>query len=259
MKASERQAAYDLVARLASLDEAQGLSKERSVLLLWYLRGVVGIEDLEAYDYICDGDDDGGVDGLYLEDRQTDDDIDTLYVYQSYFTEKPSDIGPTKLQRLISVASNFKSAGALAALLADDIEPALRRLIQEFELPQKLAEGAYDEGRLKLRLVLVTTGLLNKRAQDLVNATNAAEGKGYLTVYDLTRLSGFAAVVAAPGAEVEELEIISPRDERLVVVGGRGTNRVAILPVSGTDIANWDGLETRELFALNVRGELRRN
>ena len=58
---------YDLLKRLASTDEAGGLAKERSVLLLWFLRNVVGLDDLDAYEYVCDGNLDAGIDGLFLE------------------------------------------------------------------------------------------------------------------------------------------------------------------------------------------------
>jgi hypothetical protein len=95
-EAAEHKEAYELVTGLASLEEAQGLEKERAVLLLWFLRSVVGLEDLDAYDFICDGDDDGGIDALYLEEKQGDDDIETLVIYQSYFSEKPSEVGPTQ-------------------------------------------------------------------------------------------------------------------------------------------------------------------
>jgi len=259
MKETERKSAYGLVAKLASLDEAQGLAKERSVLLLWFLRSVVGLEDLDAYDFICDGDGDAGVDGLYLEEKQGEDDVDTLVIYQSYFPTKPSDVGPTKLQRLIAVASHFKSSGALANLLNDQIEAALRRLIGDFGLVQKLAAGAYDDGSLRIRLVLVTSGLLGKQAKELTEATNAAEGQSYLTVYDLPRLARLAAVVTAPDSKVAELTIDAPKAERLILPTGHGNNRVAVLPVRAKDIAAWDGLESRELFALNVRGELKKN
>jgi hypothetical protein len=152
MTKAERKRAYDLVTDLASLDEASGLGKDRAVLLLWFLRGVVGLEELDAYDYICDGADDEGVDALYLEERQGDDDVETLVIYQSYFTESPKDIGPKKLERLLAIANNFKTVGALTALLDGTVEPALRRLIAEFDLVKKLQRGDVTKRRLRIRL-----------------------------------------------------------------------------------------------------------
>ena len=107
------QADYELLAGLASTDEAGGLAKERSVLLLWFLRNVVGLDDLDAYEFVCGGDDDGGVDGLYMEPSTGDEDHETLVVYQSKYTTGPSKVGPTAFDRLVATASHFKDATSL--------------------------------------------------------------------------------------------------------------------------------------------------
>ena len=56
--------AYALLKRLANTAEAGGLAQPRAVLLLWFLRNVVGIDDLDAYEYVCDSPLDEGIDGL---------------------------------------------------------------------------------------------------------------------------------------------------------------------------------------------------
>jgi AIPR protein len=259
MKKQERQQAYDLISDLASLDEASGLAKERAVLLLWFLRNVVGLDEFDAFDYICDGDDDGGIDALYLEEGQAEDDVETLVIFQSYFPEGPKDVGPNKLDKLITASNHFKTEAALRGFLAGDLEPALRRLIAEFGLLDKLAQGRFADGRLRIRLVYVTMGVLNQRAIQSRDSTNEAEGKGYLSSYDLPRLADIAAVVAAPDSEVDELVINCKSDERLIVQDDDGGNRVVVVPVKASSIVEWDGIEDRKLFALNVRGELRRN
>lgn len=255
-----RRQAYRSVSELASLEEASALTKDRSVLLLWFLRNAVGLEEFDAYDYICDGDDDAGVDALYLEERQGDEDVESLVVYQSYFTTSPKEIGPGKLNELLAAASTFKTEGALTALLDGKVEAPLRRLIARYRLVEKLARGDLTSRCLRLRLVLVTTGILNAAARRRIAAVNAAEGDdSYLTVYDLERLHRLAAVVAAPESHVARLVIRVPRRERLVLTSGGNGNRVAIVPVKASEIAQWNGVEDRKLFALNVRGELKRN
>lgn len=259
MKEDERKAAFELVSGLASLDEATGLKKERAVLLLWFLRNVFGLDEFDAFDFICDGDDDGGIDALYLEEAQGEDDIETLVIFQSYYPETPKNTGAAKLERLIAAANHFKSKAAITALLAQDLEPALRRLIENFGVVDKLSEGRLNDGRLRVRLVFVTTGVLTAPAKAAVNALNEVEGRGYLSTYDLPRLAGIAEVVAAPDSEVETILIRCTKASILVrPPDGRG-NRVAVVAVPAEAIAEWDGIEERKLFALNVRGELRRN
>ncbi len=252
-----RQADYALVSGLASTAEAGGLAKERSVLLLWFLRNVVGIDDLDAYEFVCDGDDDGGVDALYLEQSTGDEDHETLVVYQSKYTQGPTGVGPNAFGRLLSIASQFKTATALQSFLAGQVEPKLRDLIARFELHHKLEDGHYNEGRLRIRLALVTTGALNAQAEQLVEATNQAERAGYLTVYDLRRLGPLARAVAAPTARHGTIEVPCTPAERVVV--GSSPSRVAMAAVRAEDLVGWPGIDDRTLFELNVRRELRRN
>ena len=261
MTEAARKKAYELIKGQASLQEAGALKKDRAVLLLWYLRNVLGLDDLTAYDYVCDGSADEGVDGLYLERRQDEDDPETLVLYQSYYTEKPKDIGPSKLQRLISTAAHFKDAASLKTLVSDpSTEPALKRLIAGFELVPKLQDGELEKGRLRLRLVLITTGVLNAEARRLIASTNKAEGTGYLTVYDLPRVAEIAEVVAAPTSAVASVNVNVPVSDRLVISPAPdSTNRVLVAAVAATDIVTWDGLDSRKLFALNVRRELKKN
>jgi hypothetical protein len=253
----DKQADYDLVSGMANIDEAGGLAKERSVLLLWFLRNVVGIDDLEAYEFVCDGDDDGGVDALYLEPSTGDEEHETLVVYQSKYTQAPTTVGPNAFNRLLAIASQFKTPAALRSFLDGQVEPKLRDLISRFDLVRKLEEGRHADGRLRVRLVLVTTGILNTKAEQLVGATNHAEGPGYLSVYDLRRLGPLARAVAAPTAHPGSINVPCTPTERLVV--GTPPGRVAMVAVKAEDIVAWPGIDDRSLFELNVRRELRRN
>jgi hypothetical protein len=197
---------YDLLAALATLDEAGGLAKERSVLLLWFLRNVVGVDDLDAYEFICDGDEDNGVDALYLEPASGDDDHETLVIYQSKYTEGPTNVGPSSMTGLISTAAHFSTVESLEALLQGRVEVKLRHLIQRFDLVRKLRAGAYTDGKLRIRIALITSGVLNAGAKRLVDSTNASQRPGYLTVHDLNRLGPLAQAVATPTITTADIE-----------------------------------------------------
>ena len=132
---------YELVAKLATTDEAGGLAKERSVLLLWFLRNIVGLDDLDAYEFVCDGDADGGIDGLRLEPSTGDEDHETLVIYQSKYTEKPNQVGPASLDALPGRADRFKSADALKEFLAEGVEEKLEALIKNLRWLRSLKKG----------------------------------------------------------------------------------------------------------------------
>jgi hypothetical protein len=248
---------YALVSGLASTDEAGGLAKERSVLLLWFLRNVVGLDDLDAYEFVCDGDADGGVDGMYLEASAGDEDHETLVIYQSKYTNGPTQVGPSAFDRLLATASHFKHVNSLDTFLAGRVEPKLRALIKRFDLRRKLRDGAYTNAKLRIRLVLVTTGTLTTDAINVVEATNRAERPGYLTVYDLNRLGSLARAVAAPTAAAGTIDVPCMATDRCVV--GTAPNRVAIAAIKAEDIVKWPGIDDRSIFELNVRREVPRN
>ena len=252
-----KQEYYDALSGLAVTAEAGGLAKERAVLLLWFFRNVVGVDDLDAYEYVCDGDDDGGVDALFLEPSSGDDNFETLVIYQSKYTEGPTQVGETAIDRLVSIASKFKTEAGLREFLNGRVEDRLRSLVTEFRLVSKLAEGRYSDGRLRVRLVLVTSGVLNTNAKRLVEATNAANASGYLTVNDLNRLGPLAVATTTPQKRHGRIEVPCPKSERFVV--GAAPNRVAVAAVRATDIVQWPGIDDRTLFDLNVRREIRMN
>ena len=249
---------YQLIKDLARTEEAGSLAKERAVLLLWFLRNSVGIDDLDAYDFVCDGDRDKGVDGLFLEQAPGDEDYETLVVYQSKFTERPSAVKPNDIKNLVATANHFRDGASISALRLAKIEPRLRALIEEFELEAKAKAGGIATGKLRLRLVLVTTGYLSADAQLEVNAANNAQYPGYLTVHDIDRLGPLARAVTSPKLLQKTIAVHVHKSSVLTVATGPN-QRVAILPVPAAEIVKWDGIQDRSLFELNVRRQLRPN
>ena len=121
---------YQAITEQATIAEAGGLAKEQSVLLLWFLRNVVGVGELEAYDHVCDGDNDKGIDGLFLEIGDGEGGDDTLVVFQSKYTESPnSKVGPTDVDKLAGAANAFTNLATLEELMRSGAEQSLLELI----------------------------------------------------------------------------------------------------------------------------------
>jgi hypothetical protein len=246
---------YETIEQQATLAEAGGLAKERSVLLLWFMRNVVGIGELEAYDYVCDGDNDKGIDGLFLERSGSDESSDTLVIFQSKYTESSSGVvGPTDIDRLAGNASYFVSSNTLDQLLNSGLEVSLAQLINMLGLVPLLEDS---DSPLRVRLVLVTTGTLNGDAKRKVDALRELNGDHYVEVWDIDQLGPLAEAVKSPERLAETISIPWVGSEFLVT--GTSPNRVAMIPVLARDVADWPGIESRQLFALNVRHELKAN
>lgn len=252
--APKKKSFYEEIARQATLAEAGGLAKERSVLLLWFLRNQVGVEELEAYDHVCDGDNDKGIDGLFVEQGSGENDPDALVIYQSKYTQSHGGrVGPTDIDRLAGAANYFLDTNTLNSLIGSSPEPALLQLIDRLGLTR-----LFDGGQPPMvRLVLVTTGSLNGDAQKKVKALRAKHGDHYVDVWDLSRLGPLAEAVKAPDRLRATVSVSANKSKTLVV--GRKPSRVAIIPVGASEVASWPGIESRKLFALNVRYELRAN
>ncbi|MGD0248322.1 MAG: AIPR family protein [Candidatus Limnocylindrales bacterium] len=248
---------YGLIASLARTDEAGGLAKERAVLLLWFFRHSVGLDDLDAYDYVCDGDKDAGIDGLYLEQSALGEAGNTLVIFQSKYSEGPTELGPRAVKEFAGVAHHFTDVQSLRDLIAQGVEPRLMGLIGELELERKLADGWLSDGRLRIRLALVTTSHQGTPAKNVVTAMNREKGPGYLTVYDIDWLGPLARAVASRSLLRGTISIEARKTD--LIVFGQPPNRVVITAVRANDVAAWPGIDDRTLFDLNVRRELRPN
>jgi hypothetical protein len=228
------------------------LKKERAILLLWFLRHVYGIDDLEAYEFICDGDDDQGIDGLYLEAAEPDDDAATLHVFQSRYPTSPRNVGVNDVKQLIGTLEPLTHVASLRKLFADGVEPELGRLIERFAILDRL-----DKRRLVVRGVLVTAGKLSQQGRGLIETTNAARGHRFLAAYDVLDLAPIVSAFKSPDTIKATIIVDCPEDRRFI--SGGPNARVAVCRVPVKNIVKWPGIADRTLFDLNVRRELGRN
>lgn len=249
---AKRATAYKDLASIASPSAAEGLKKSRSILLLWFLRHVMGVDDLEAYDYICEGDDDQGVDGLIIEPPAEPDDKATLVLLQSKYPQSPTSVGVNALKHFVGTASSFQTESGIQSLCAGRLEPDLRLLIDRYDLRQRVAK---DE--LRQKLIFVTAGYLNSRAARYVSEVNATDGAGYLRVYDLDNLAPMAAAFRKPSMVRATQRLTCSNTERFAST--TSTGKVVIAAIKAGEISRWPGIDDRTLFDLNVRRELRRN
>lgn len=251
---SQEQEWYDEVARQAKVAEDGSLAKERAVLLLWFLRNAVGVGELEAYDYICDGDADLGIDALFLHEREGENKPSILTIYQSKYTTSPRGrVKVTDIDRLHAAASYFHDAVALNQLLQPPVGRELVEVVNNLRLPQLLDDNSTS---ITTRLALVTTGKLNKEARQKIEALQQANGHDYISVWDLERIGPMAQAVRNPD-RIEQTVRVRSTTQPIIV--GTAPRRVAIMPMTAAQVTNWPGIESRQLFALNVRNELRPN
>lgn len=249
---SNLQKAYSTVKEVAAPSASEGLKKERAILLLWFLRHVYGIDDLEAYEFVCDGDNDQGIDGLYLEAAEPDENQATLHVFQSRYPEGPKNVGVNDIKQLIGTLEPLATAQSLTALVSQGVEPELGRLITRFELVDRLTAG-----QLRAKGILVTAGKLTPQARALIENTNSGRKYPYLTAYDVLDLAPMVEAFRSPTTVKAEVAIGCAETERFICDTPQA--RIAVCRVPVSDIVKWPGILDRTLFDLNVRRELGKN
>lgn len=247
--ASKLDTDYALVTTVARPTEAEGLKKERAILLLWYLRNAHGIDDVEAYDFICDGDDDNGVDGLWLEEAREGQSFATLHIFQSKYPTSAKNVGETEVRSLIGAVVPFESEAGLKALLAGTVEEELRVLIERFDLVSRLASG-----KLQIESTLVTAGALSPQARSLIQAENHKRGRRAMHGVDVHDLAPLVRAFASPDTVRASTTLSVGADSRFEAK--LETGRVVVCSVLASEIASLPGIADRTLFDLNVRRDL---
>jgi hypothetical protein len=243
--------AYALISKVASPSANEGLKKPKAILLLWYLRNVMGVDDLEAYEYICDGDNDKGVDSLYLISKDSEE-KDTLIIFQSKYPDTAKNVGENEIRSFVGSIAPFRNSQSLQKLVNSKLEPELLSLIERFDIQKKL-----ENDSLKIRLIFVTAGELTKEARELIESHNTNEGKDFLIAHDALYLAPIIEAFTSPSTVKAKVTVTSPANERFITNIGSG--KIAVCAVKAKDIVCWPGIDDRKLFDLNVRRELTKN
>ncbi len=251
-KNQKRRRLYGQLSKQVEVAAAGELSKSRAGLLLWFLSVVKGYDEADALEFICDSDDDGGFDGLLLETHET---IEgpryVVTAFQSKYPLQPSMVGDRDVSQFIGRGDRLQHVPHLRLLVEPPKRAELRRLVERFELEQKI-----NADTVVFKLNFITAGFAGPEAVKVAAAANEAS-PNYVTIWDIDALGQAIEAYNSPTPVSARITIPIQRDDVLVV--GAEDYRVAIAAVRASEIANWPGIEDRTLFNLNVRRQLPTN
>ena len=211
-----------------------------------------GYDEADACEFICDGDGDGGIDGLLLETHETAE--STRYVvtaFQSKYPEQPSMVGERELAEFIGRGDRLQHVKDLELLVEPPAREELRRLVRRFGLQEKI-----NAGNVSFRLHFVTAGFASPDARKTVEAKNRTT-PDYVKIWDIDSLGPAIEVFNAPTPAKTTVTIPVQSSDRLVVEAG--DYRASVAAVRAIDIVKWPGIDDRTLFNLNVRRQLPAN
>ena len=78
---------------------------ESHSFLVWYLQHFYRLDETESHDTVCDGRDDKGIDGIYVDEN-----LECIVVFQAKLVENPNKtLGDTQLKEFVGTLSQFNT------------------------------------------------------------------------------------------------------------------------------------------------------
>lgn len=212
---------------------------ESRAFLAWFLENVYRLEPTEAQDSVCDGPDDKGVDGIYV-----DNDNHRIDILQSR-TVKRDDVtvGDTTIKEIVGTLEQFTTPETVQSVIDTTGNVELTNRLIEVKAAELIRDG------YQVRGVLVT------------NIDPDASAIGYLEHIPQTiEIRGLSSILASyvspervpaqPGpAEFD----ISGYDISQSTVG---SSRMITAPLKAEQLILLDGIQSGDLFDYNVRQSL---
>ena len=219
-----------------------GQRTDSRAFLEWFLVNIYRLEPTQAEDCVCDGTDDKGVDGIYV-DRENNR-IDIFQTKISIIGSKT--VGDPTIKDLVGTLAQFESKIATELLQDSTRNVELKNRLEDDHVADLIGQGWAVRG------VFVTNMSLDPTVNDYVDLLD----NHVLEIYDHDAIK--AAYISphhvTPGGGPATFNTLDyPVSEFKVA-----ESKVVIAPLSGTELIKLEGIESGELFDYNVRQSLGR-
>jgi AIPR protein len=219
--------------------KVSGRTESRS-FLGWFLENYFRLDQLHVEDSICDGTDDKGVDGIYVDST-----LEVVYVFQAKLMQKDSrTLGDSALREFAGTLRQFDSPQNVKALADSTGNVELKNLILDEDMTAKIETG------YEVRGVFLTNAALDRNGK-LYLAANSQ-----ITVYDRNRLKN--EWLPMGNTEPVEKEIAFHLDGLGHIEYKTENASVFVVSLRATELVQMAGIESQALFEWNVRQSLGR-
>lgn len=211
---------------------------ESRAFLGWFLEHFFRLEESDAQDAICDGYDDKGVDGVFV-DRN----LERLTIFQTKLVQSEKrTLGDTALKEFVGTIGQFQTKALVQHIIDTTGNIELRELLKECDAPTLVEQGYAVHG------VFVTNVDADK------NAYHFAQTRGDITVFDgaALRSEWVPPGVSTPVHGTVELSLAG----HAAIEYKTPDATVFIAPLLASDLIKLDGIQSTELFDWNVRKSL---
>lgn len=219
--------------------KVSGRTDSRS-FLGWFLENYFRLDQLGVEDSICDGADDKGIDGIYVDST-----LEVIYVFQAKLMQKASrTLGDSALREFGGTLKQFDSPQSVKALADATTNVELKNLILDEDLATKIETG------YEVRGVFLTNAILDRNGKLYIAANSQ------ITVYDRTRLAN--EWLPMGNTEPVEKEIAFHLDGLGHIEYKTENASVYVVSLRATELVQMAGIESQALFEWNVRQSLGR-
>jgi len=237
--AQELKLAYPEILLLFGTHLVPGRTESRA-FLGWFLEHFYRLEETDAQDAICDGPDDKGIDGIYIDLNLERIDVFQTKLYQN--TKKT--LGDVALKEFSGSLDQLRTREAIENLISTTANTELKELLREADVA-----GLVEKG-------FSVRGLFITNAKGDANATGFLATRADITLFDADILS---QNWVAPGNSSPVHNSVAFRlDGHALIEYKTAEATVYVAPLLATELVSLAGLQSGELFAWNVRQALGR-
>ena len=213
---------------------------ESHSFLVWFLRNYYRLDETQAIDTVCDGPDDKGIDGIYVDEN-----LESVVVFQCKLVQNRNrTLGDTVLKEFVGTLAQLREATGIDEIARTTANNELSRLLESDDVAKKVGDGYTVRGVFVTNIKIDQNGIQYLDGIDDLDVVDKSELiLAYVPIdreTPATKPIGFSVF----GYDCAEYQVAD--------------TKVLIAPLKGSELIKLDGIVTQELFASNVRGSLGR-
>jgi hypothetical protein len=213
----------------------QQYRNDNSAFLIWFLKNIFCLSEIESVDAVCDGSRDKGIDGIWV-----DEDEEEIYIFQSEFS--PNDnrgAGDTKIREFSGVSTWFASETQVTNLSNALINLELKQKLSTLKIADKLTRGYL------VNYVYVTNKAFDINATEYL-ATTQIDAYDSRIIFEKYTYMVEADVVNTP-------KTLNLTNSTAIQYNSSINNNSVVLAIPVKELLKLDGIQDHTLFSRNVR------
>jgi len=219
-----------------------GFRQDSAAFLVWYLVNFFRLDEQDARDTICDNSGDKGIDGIWIDETENNEEI---YLFQSKFSPNDNvDQGDNDLRNFVGARSWFDSEKSVKELILGTANAELKSLITGLKIPERISKG------WEVNLVFVTNKVLDTNAKEFLKAN-----LDKLEADDAQNLFNKYTYVAEEEA-VSAQTLLNVNIPQIIEYNLVPDIKVRVLAIQAKELLKLNGIKETTLFSKNVRYSL---